>query len=101
VREESGFEVRVYKLATVWDRSRHPHRRTHPFQVWRLFFPCEIGGGEFRTGPETSEVGFFAEHELPADLSTSRVLLAQIRRMFELGADLTYRRSSPEAGSIC
>jgi ADP-ribose pyrophosphatase YjhB (NUDIX family) len=83
VREESGLEVRANKLAAVWDRSRHPHRRTHPFQVWRLFFLCEITGGEPRTGPETSEVRFFAEHELPTDLSTSRVLLAQIRRMFE------------------
>ena len=35
-----------------------------------------------RTG-DGSEVRFFAEHELPTDLSTSRVLLAQIRRMFE------------------
>src|SRR3954454_13736063 len=59
VREESGLEVRANKLAAVWDRSRHPHRRTHPFQVWRLFFLCEITGGELRTGPETSEVRFF------------------------------------------
>ena len=67
----------------MWDRTRHPHTRSHPFQVWRLFFLCEIAGGELQTGPETSEVAFFAEHELPADLSTSRILLPQIRRMFE------------------
>jgi ADP-ribose pyrophosphatase YjhB (NUDIX family) len=83
VREEAGLEVRAYKLAAVWDRTRHPHTRSHPFQVWRLFFLCEITGGELQTGPETSEVAFFAEHELPADLSTSRILLPQIRRMFE------------------
>lgn len=83
VREESGFDVRAYKLAAVWDRARHPHTRSHPFHVWRLFFLCEIAGGEPRPGPETSEVAFFAERELPTDLSTSRVLLPQIRRMFE------------------
>jgi ADP-ribose pyrophosphatase YjhB (NUDIX family) len=83
VREEAGLEVRACKLAAVWDRTRHPHTRSHPFQVWRLFFLCEIAGGELQTGPETSEVAFFAEHELPADLSTSRILLPQIRRMFE------------------
>jgi len=28
-------------------------------------------------------VAFFAEHELPAELSTRRVLLPQLKRMFE------------------
>jgi ADP-ribose pyrophosphatase YjhB (NUDIX family) len=83
VREESGLEVRAYKLAAVWDRARHPHGVIEPFHVWRLFFICEITGGEMRIGPETSEVAFFAENELPAELSTRRVLRPQLRRMFE------------------
>jgi ADP-ribose pyrophosphatase YjhB (NUDIX family) len=83
VREEAGIEVRPYKLAAVWDRARHPHGVVPPFHVWRLFFLCEIIGGELRTGPETSEVAFFAEHELPTELSTRRVLLPQLKRMFE------------------
>jgi hypothetical protein len=53
--------------ATVWDRARHPHGMVQPFHVWRLFFLCEISGGDLQTGPETSEVAFFAEHELPAE----------------------------------
>ncbi|MEJ0016032.1 MAG: NUDIX hydrolase [Acetobacteraceae bacterium] len=83
VREEAGVDVRPYKLAAVWDRARHVHPQSYPFTVWRLFFLCEIIGGEPRTSPETSEVAFFAEHELPTELSTRRVLLPQIRRMFE------------------
>jgi len=83
VREEAGIEVRPYKLAAVWDRARHSHGAPQPFTVWRLFFLCEITGGEPRTGPETSEVAFFAEHELPSELSTRRVLHAHLRRMFE------------------
>jgi len=83
VCEEAGLLVRAYKLAAVWDRTRHPHGVMQPFHVWRLFFLCEITGGEAQTGPETSEVAFFAERELPADLSTSRILLPQISRMFE------------------
>ena len=83
VREEAGLHVQAYKLAAVWDRSRHPHDVVQPFQVWRLFFLCEIIGGEAHPGPETSEVAFFAEHELPAELSTRRVLLPQLKRMFE------------------
>jgi ADP-ribose pyrophosphatase YjhB (NUDIX family) len=84
VREEAGLVVRPYKLAAVWDRARHPHGVSWPFHVWRLFFLCEITGGEAQhTGPEISEVAFFAEDELPTELSTRRVLLPQITRMFE------------------
>ena len=41
--------------------------------------PCKITGGEARSGPDTSEVGLFAEEELSAELSTRRVLLAQLK----------------------
>ena len=82
VREEAGLEVRPYKLAAVWDQARHPHNVVRPFHVWRLFFLCEIIGGDPRCGPETSEVAFFREDELPAEVSTRRVLLPQIKRMF-------------------
>ncbi|MFZ0020238.1 MAG: NUDIX hydrolase [Acetobacteraceae bacterium] len=83
VREESGFDVRVAKLAAVWDRARHPHVPSYTFHIWKLFFVCEIIGGAARGGLETSAVEFFAEDELPRDLSISRVLLPQLRRMFE------------------
>jgi ADP-ribose pyrophosphatase YjhB (NUDIX family) len=83
VREESGFDVRVAKLAAVWDRARNPHVPSYTFHIWKLFFVCEIIGGEARGGLETSAVEFFAEDELPRDLSISRVLLPQLRRMFE------------------
>jgi ADP-ribose pyrophosphatase YjhB (NUDIX family) len=83
MREESGFEVRVCKLAAVWDRARHAHEPAYPFHIWKLFFLCEITGGEPRASLETSGVGFFAETELPTDLSIGRVLLPQLRRMFE------------------
>jgi ADP-ribose pyrophosphatase YjhB (NUDIX family) len=83
VREESGFDVRAVKLAAVWDRARHPHTPPYAFHIWKLFFVCEITGGEARGGLETSGVAFFGENELPRDLSVSRVLLPQLRCMFE------------------
>jgi ADP-ribose pyrophosphatase YjhB (NUDIX family) len=83
VREEAGLEVRASKLSAVWDRSRHAHKPIYPFHIWKLFFLCEVIGGELQNGPETSEVAFFAEHDLPIDLSTSRVLPLQLKRMFE------------------
>jgi ADP-ribose pyrophosphatase YjhB (NUDIX family) len=81
VFEESGYQVRAVKLAAVWDRSRH----THPpaaFSVVRLFFVCALEGGSPRTSLETSEVGWFAETGVPADLSLRRTLPHHIGRMF-------------------
>jgi ADP-ribose pyrophosphatase YjhB (NUDIX family) len=82
VREEAGLEVRPYKLAAVWDRARHPHQPRYLFHIWKLFFLCEVIGGQARIGEETTEVRFFAKDGLPAELSVSRVLHAQLRRMF-------------------
>jgi ADP-ribose pyrophosphatase YjhB (NUDIX family) len=83
VREEAGFDVRPYKLAAVWDRARHAHEPHYLFHIWKLFFLCEVVGGEALIGEETSEVAFFPEDKIPADLSTSRVLDWQLRRMFQ------------------
>ncbi len=81
MREESGLDVRVRKLAAVWDRSRQGHPAA-VFSCAKLFFICEVVGGEAATSLETSEVGWFAEPDLPADLSFGRVLPRQLRRMF-------------------
>ena len=81
VFEESGFIVRVNKLASVWDRTRQGHG-VKAFSCYKLFFVCEITGGAAATSLETTEVGFFAEDALPADLSTERVHRRQLHRMF-------------------
>ncbi len=81
VREESGYVARARKLAAVWDRARQGHGPS-PFSAYKLFFICDIVGGAAATSLETSEVAFFAEDELPADLSTGRVLPRQPHRMF-------------------
>jgi ADP-ribose pyrophosphatase YjhB (NUDIX family) len=82
IAEEAGFQVRVSKLAAVWDHRRHGHVSRHPFSIYKMFFHCEIIDGEARGGVETSEVDFFREDALP-DLSVGRVTEPQIRRMFE------------------
>jgi ADP-ribose pyrophosphatase YjhB (NUDIX family) len=87
VREESGYEVRVRKLAAVWDRARHAHAPPFLFHIWKLFFICEVVGGEAAGSMESSEPTFFAEDALPANLSTSRVLAWQLQRMFEHARD--------------
>jgi ADP-ribose pyrophosphatase YjhB (NUDIX family) len=81
VFEESGYHVRAVKLAAVWDRARQAQPAT-AFSVVRMFFVCTLEGGEAATSLETSEVGWFAEAEVPADLSMRRTLPHHISRMF-------------------
>ena len=83
VFEEAGFQVRVVKLAAVYDRSKHPHEPPMPFHLYKLFFLCEITGGSATESYETTGVDFFAENNIPQDLSVSRTLPFQIARMFE------------------
>jgi ADP-ribose pyrophosphatase YjhB (NUDIX family) len=82
VFEESGFEVRVVKLAAVYDRSKHPHLPLMPFHLYKLFFLCEITGGTPTESHETTGVEFFAEDRIPP-LSISRTLPFQLARMFD------------------
>lgn len=82
VFEESGYIVRAVKLAAVWDRARQAHQPPTAFSVVRLFFICALEGGAAKTSLETSEVGWFAEADIPADLSVRRTLAQHITRMF-------------------
>ena len=79
--EESGYQVRVLKLAALWDRTRQRHP-VGVFSCAKAFFICEPIGGAATTSHETSEVGWFAEADLPQDLSLARVLPRQLARMF-------------------
>jgi ADP-ribose pyrophosphatase YjhB (NUDIX family) len=86
VREESGYETRALRLLAVLDRNRHPHPPI-PFHAFKLFFHCEVTGGEAAVTGETTEVGWFAPGELPA-LSLTRVLPEQIARCLRMVEDV-------------
>ena len=81
IREESGFEARAQKLVAVYDYRRQGHPHPLPHSIYKLFFLCELTGGQARTSLETSGVDFFALDQLPA-LSQGRTNTAQIARMF-------------------
>jgi ADP-ribose pyrophosphatase YjhB (NUDIX family) len=81
VFEESGYVVRAVKLAAVWDRARQTQPPT-AFSVVRMFFVCALEGGSPKTSLETSEVAWFAEADIPTDLSLRRTLPHHINRMF-------------------
>jgi ADP-ribose pyrophosphatase YjhB (NUDIX family) len=80
IREESGFEARAVKLAALLDRRKHPHP-TQFHHVYKLYFLCELTGGQAQPSIETDAVDFFAEDELPP-LSIQRITPGQIELMF-------------------
>lgn len=81
VKEESGYECEVVKLAAVYDRNRHGHPPI-PFHTYKLFFICRLGGGSPTSSTETDGVEFFEESAIP-QLSLTRVTPEQIRHMFD------------------
>ncbi len=82
VFEESGFQTRVVKLLAVYDREKQQHPPAFPYHIYKLFFHCEIIGGEAKLSIETSEIAWFGKDEIP-ELSESRVKKSQISRFFE------------------
>ena len=83
VLEESGFKTEVVKLLAVYDREQQKHTPPFPYSVYKLFFHCQIIGGQPQINNEVSEIAFFGETEIPAELSTSRVTKSQLLRFFE------------------
>ena len=79
-REETGYEVRVVKLAAVYDRDRHGHP-PFLFSILKMFFVCELTGGAPQTSLETGESAFFSPGELP-ELSVRRVTAEEIQMLF-------------------
>lgn len=85
VREESGFEVRVSRLLAVYDRDRHDYP-PHPFQIYKLFFLCEITGGQPTPSFETAAVRFFDRSELTG-LRLGKINLYDLMLILNLAAD--------------
>lgn len=86
VEEESGYLTRAVRLLALWDRDKHPHPPI-PHHVYKLFFLCELRGGEaVGNSLETEGAGFFGVEELPP-LSLTRVTPGQIRELLKLAQD--------------
>jgi len=80
VFEEAGYQVKAVKLAAVFDRSLHGHP-PHLYSIYKLFFMCELLGGEAATSIETGGAEYFAEDDIPP-LSVQRTSMDEIQRMF-------------------
>ncbi len=73
VQEESGFLVSAERLVAVKDRHLHPYTPKRLERIYKLFFLCELTGGEASTSLETDGVDFFPLDDLPP-LSLGRTL---------------------------
>ena len=86
VWEESGYKVKAAKLLIAADRQRN-----YPpglFHIYKLFFLCELLGGEAVISHETDAVGFFGEEELP-ELDLGRTSEEHLHRCFAFHRDPT------------
>ena len=81
VFEESGYETKATGVLALFDRDNQGHP-THEFAIWKIYFLCELRGGEAQISTETSAVGFFREDNLP-ELDTGRTLKKHVLRFFE------------------
>ncbi len=84
-REESGYLVRPTRLLAVYDRDRHEYP-PHPFQIYKLFFLCELCGGEASPSVETCAVRFFTRDEISI-LKLGKVNATDLTRIFALAQD--------------
>lgn len=78
--EESGYEVKAKSLVSVIDRD-HAGYPKNANSIYKMFFLCEITGGEAATSIESSEVGFFSLDALPP-LDPDRIREADIRHAY-------------------
>lgn len=80
VWEEAGFHVKARKVIGVYDANRMG--RLELFHAFKIIFLCELIDGEATPSIETSEVGFFSQEEIPAELSGERTRQRQIDDAF-------------------
>jgi len=76
--EESGFQVKAVAITSVIDRELAGFP-VHTHTIYKIFFFCQILGGEARTSIESSEVEFFPMNGLPP-LDRDRVSAEEIHR---------------------
>ncbi|HSM80922.1 MAG TPA: NUDIX hydrolase [Nodosilinea sp.] len=80
--EEAGYTTKATQLLAVYDRAnpRHGHPAA-PYHSYKLFFLCEITGGQPTPSYETTAIDFFGPSEIPP-LSPGRTSPGHLERFF-------------------
>ena len=88
--EEAGLTVKAERLIAVQDWRKH-NACNYAFGVIKAFVLCQNEGGEFRENDETTGIGYFAENELPAELSVEKNTEEQIRMCFRANREENWK----------
>ena len=83
-KEEAVVDVTVKKLIAVHDKNKH-NPKPYLFSVIKIFYLCELTGGEFVPNIETSASGFFSLEELP-EMAEEKCSAEQVRMCFAAAA---------------
>jgi ADP-ribose pyrophosphatase YjhB (NUDIX family) len=81
VWEESGYEVKAVKVLALFDRNKHGHP-PYIFHTYKIYFLCDLIGGQPRESIETGGAEFYGEEVLPP-LSLARTTPEVLARLFE------------------
>lgn len=82
IEEETGIKTKAVRFLGVYDKQVHQHP-PEPFYIYKLFFQCEIIGGELKAGFDMLDAGFFPLDKLP-ELSEQRILESQLKDFFKM-----------------
>jgi ADP-ribose pyrophosphatase YjhB (NUDIX family) len=82
VWEESGYRVKAARLMALYDRNKHGHP-AFIFHLYKIYFQCDLIGGEAKDSLETAGACFFAEDEIPP-LSIARTTPQVLKRLFTM-----------------
>ena len=80
-KEEAGLDVAIKMVIAVQDRDKH-NSPPYAYGVIKIFYLCEVIGGEFTKNIETSESRYFSKEELPP-LAEEKCNEEQILMCFE------------------
>jgi ADP-ribose pyrophosphatase YjhB (NUDIX family) len=76
ILEESGYEAKARLITAVLDRDRAGYP-ANPHAIYKIFFLCDLCGGEPHVSHEVAEVSFFPVNALP-ELDSHRSSAADI-----------------------
>jgi ADP-ribose pyrophosphatase YjhB (NUDIX family) len=85
VWEEAGFHVKARRVIGIYDANRNGPLEV--FHAYKVVFLCKLIDGIPTPSSETSEVAFFSQDEIPADLSSERTNLRHIQDAFAASAN--------------
>ena len=80
-KEEAGLDVTISKVIAVQDRDKHNHP-PYACGVVKIFYLCDVLGGNFSDNIETSESRYFSIEALPP-LAEEKCNEEQIRMCFD------------------